>query len=218
MIGDHKSFSEQEVSAMSALLAPSDALAESRRLIAALERMRDELPFADDVLAIHRPTHEDLARSSARSDAAVEAWRAALARRWECEVAGRRLYKQGVRQLAEHYGREAPEVQLLSRGGAEVDSSPAELLHDLRRLQAALELAQAALPGAAEHLDEAGRACAALEAAIADTAGYEEQRRTAALDRRMAQEAYRRARATTRQALIDHYGGAMASEFAELFV
>ena len=203
---------------MSALLAPSDALAESRRLIAALERKRDELPFADDVLAIHRPTHEDLARSSARSDDAVEAWRAALARRWECEVAGRRLYKQGVRQLAEHYGREAPEVQLLSRGGAEVDSSPAELLHDLRRLQAALELAQAALPGAAEYLDEAGRACAALEAAIADTADCEEQRRTAALDRRMAQEAYRRARAMTRRALIDHYGGAMASEFAELFV
>ncbi len=203
---------------MSALLAPSDALAESQRLIAALERRRDELPFADDVLAIHRPTHENLARSSVRSDDAVEVWRAALARRWECEVVGRRLYKQGVRQLAEHYGREAPEVQLLSRGGAEADSSPAELLRDLRRLQAALELARASLPGAADRLGEVGRECAALEAAIADAATREEQRRTAALDRRMAQEAYRRARATTRRALLDHYGGAMAAEFAELFV
>ncbi|MFL5806975.1 MAG: hypothetical protein ACJ8CR_35255 [Roseiflexaceae bacterium] len=203
---------------MSALLAPSDALAESQRLIAALERRRDELPFADDVLAIHRPTHENLARSSVRSDDAVEVWRAALARRWECEVVGRRLYKQGVRQLAEHYGREAPEVQLLSRGGAEADSSPAELLRDLRRLQAALELTRASLPGAADRLDEVGRECAALAAAIADAATREEQRRTAALDRRMAQEAYRRARATTRRALLDHYGGAMAAEFAELFV
>lgn len=203
---------------MSALLAPSDALAESQRLIAALERRRDELPFADDVLAIHRPTHESLARSSTRSDDAVEAWRAALARRWECEVAGRRLYKQGVRQLAEHYGREAPELQLLSRGGAEVDSSPAELLHDLRRLQAALELAQASLPEAAERFAEVERECAALEMAIADANAREEQRRTAALDRRMAQEAYRRARAMTRRALVDHYGGAMVAEFAELFI
>jgi hypothetical protein len=203
---------------MSALLAPSDALAESQRLIAALERRRDELPFAEDVLAIHRPTHESLARSSVESDDAVASWRAALARRWECEVVGRRLYKQGVRQLAEHYGREAPEVQLLSRGGAEVDSSPAELLRDLRRLQAALELARVALPSAVDRLDEVARECVALEAAITDAATREEQRRTAALDRRMAQEAYRRARAMTRRALLDHYGGAMAAEFAELFV
>jgi hypothetical protein len=203
---------------MSALLTPSDALAESQRLIIALERRRSELPFAEDVLAIHRPTHDDLARCSARSDDAVEAWRAALARRWECEVAGRRLYKQGVRQLVEHYGRSAPEVQLLSRGGAEVDSSPSELLHDLRRLQAALELARSALPSVVERLDEAGQVCAALEVAISDASSREEQRRTAALDRRMAQEAYRRARTTTRRVLIEHYGGAMAGEFAELFV
>ncbi len=203
---------------MSALLTPSDALAESQRLIVALERRRSELPFAEDVLAIHRPTHEDLARCSAQSDDAVEAWRAALARRWECEVAGRRLYKQGVRQLIEHYGRGAPEVQLLSRGGAEVDSSPSELLHDLRRLQAALELARGALPSAAERLEEAGQIYVALETAISDASSREEQRRTAALDRRMAQEAYRRARTTTRRVLIDHYGGAMAGEFAELFV
>jgi hypothetical protein len=202
---------------MSALLTPSDALAESQRLIVALEQRRSELPFADDVLAIHRPTHEDLARCSARSDDAVEAWRAALARRWECEVAGRRLYKQGVRQLVEHYGRGAPEVQLLSRGGAEVDSSPSELLHDLRRLQAALELAQSALPSAAERLDEAAQVCAALDMAITDATSREEQRRTAALDRRMAQEAYRRVRATTRRVLINHYGGSMVGEFADLF-
>jgi hypothetical protein len=203
---------------MTALLAPGDALAESQRLIAALERQRSQLPFADDILAMHRPTHANLERSSEVSDGAVEAWRAALAQRWECEVAGRRLYKQVVRRLAEHYGDAAPEVQLLSRGEAEANSTPAELLHDLRRLQAALDLGVTALTFATEQLAEVERACLALEAAI-DTANLcESQRRTAALDRRMAQEAYRRARATTRRALLDHYGDQIADEFAELFV
>jgi hypothetical protein len=203
---------------MTALLAPADALAESQRLIAALERQRGELPFADDILAMHRPTHADLERSSELSDGAVEAWRAALAQRWDCEVAGRRLYKQVVRQLAEHYGDAAPEVQLLSRGEAEANSTPTELLHDLRRLQAALDLGAAALPFAAERLAEVERACTILEAAIAAAAASEAQRRAAALDRRMAQEAYRRARAATRRALLEHYGGQIAGEFAELFV
>jgi hypothetical protein len=201
---------------MTALLAPGDALAESQRLIAALERQRSQLPFADDILAMHRPTHANLERSSELSDGAVEAWRAALARRWDCEVAGRRLYKQVVRQLAEHYGDAAPEVQLLSRGDAEANSTPAELLHDLRRLQAALDLGVTALPFATERLAEVDRVCVALEVAI-DTANLcESQRRTAALDRRMAQEAYRRARAATRRALLDHYGDQIDDEFAEL--
>jgi chromosome segregation ATPase len=209
----------QEAPAMTALLAPGDALAESQRLIAALERRRSELPFADDVLAIHRPTHQNLERSSSSSDDAVEAWRAALARRWECEVAGRRLYKQIFRQLAEHLGRDdAPEIQLLSRGEAEVNSSPAELLHDLHRLQAALELVRASLPFAAQRLAEVERICAALESAIAEANSSEEQRRASALERRMAQEAYRRARATTQRALIEHYGSNMTNEFAELFI
>src|SRR5689334_11890764 len=112
MIGQEKR-PTQEVPAMTALLTPVDALAESQRLITVLERRRSELPFADDILAVHRPTHADLERSSARSDNAVEAWRAALARRWECEIAGRRIFKQIVRQLADHYGgASAPEVQL----------------------------------------------------------------------------------------------------------
>jgi hypothetical protein len=203
---------------MTALLALSDALVESQRLIAALERRRGELPFADDILAIHRPTHRDLERSHISSDDAVDAWRAALARRWRCEVAGRRLYKQVFRQFAEHYGSDdAPEIQLLSRGEAEANSSPSELLRDLRRLQAVLEMGMAALPFAAQRLAEVERTCAALEGAIGEASGCEAQRRTAALDRRMAQEAYRRARTVTQRALTEHYGDSIASEFIELF-
>jgi hypothetical protein len=203
---------------MSAFLALCDALQESERLIAALERRRAELPFVDDVLALHQPRHRDLETSRLRSEQAVDAWRAALARRWECEVAGRRIYKLIVRQLVEHYGSAAvPEIQMLSRGEAEANSSPSELLHDLRRLQAALAMGASSLPFAAQRLAEIEQTCTALEVAIGEAEICEAQRRTAVLDRRMAQEAYRRARAATRRALAAHYGENIASEFAELF-
>jgi len=199
---------------MTILPAAGDALAESQRLIATLEQLRGELPIADDILALHRPTHQELAASTTKSEQAVTAWRGALARRWECEVAGRRLYKRIVRQLAEHYGSEhAPEVQLFSRGGAEADSTPSELLVDLRRLQAALSVG---LAGASERLPEVEQACAALERAITDANLSETQRRVAVLDNRMAREAYRRVRGETRRLLIEHYGDHIAHEFAGL--
>src|SRR5215212_5493232 len=121
----------EEIPVMTTLPTPIDALAESQLLITMIEQLRAELPFADDILDLHRPAHHELEISAAKSEQAVTAWRAALARRWESEVAGLRLYKRIVRQLAEHYGGEdAPEVQMLSRG-AEAESSPSELLVDL---------------------------------------------------------------------------------------
>jgi hypothetical protein len=202
---------------MTTLLPPTDALAESQRLIAAIERLRDEIPFAEDVLAVHRPTHHELETSHTKSEQAVTAWRAALAQRWECEVVGRRLYKRTLRQLAEHYGSSAaPEVQALTRGEAEANSSPAELLTDLRRLQAALLANSESLSFARQRLPELDQACAALEAAIADANVRETERRVAVLDSRMASEAYRRARSETRRMLAEHYGERMASRFGDL--
>lgn len=201
---------------MPSLLAPTDALTESQRLIAALERRRADLPFADDMLAIHHPMHCELEHSRLRSEQAVELWRDALARRWECEVEGRRIYKQVLRQFIEHYGSAAaPEVQMLSRGEAEANSSPTELLRDLRRIQAAL--AASAPPFAAQRLPSITQICDRLDAAIVDAEARESQRRAAVLDRRMIQEAYRRARAATRRRLAEHYGEQVAIDFADLF-
>jgi len=59
--------SYQETSVMTSLPAPSDALAESQRLIAALEQLRAELPLADDILTQYRPTHDELASSHVKS-------------------------------------------------------------------------------------------------------------------------------------------------------
>ncbi|MBK9715341.1 MAG: hypothetical protein IPO81_29240 [Kouleothrix sp.] len=202
---------------MTTRLLPTDALAESQRLIATLEQLREELPFADDILAVHRPTHQELETSYMKSEQAVSAWRAALARRWDSEIAGRRLYKRILGQLARHYGSaSAPEVQALSRGEAEVNSSPAELLTDLRRLQAALSISSATLDFAHERLPELDQTCAALEAAISEANVRETQRRVAVLDSRMASDAYQRARSETRRMLVAHYGDRLASRLGDL--
>ena len=81
----------------------------------------------------------------------------------------------------------------------------------------ALALGRSSLSFAARRLPEVERTCAALEQAIDEANRCEARRRAAAIDRRMAQEAYRRARDMTQRALAAHYGEAIVSEFAELF-
>jgi hypothetical protein len=202
---------------MTTLPAPVDALAESQRLIAAIEQRRAELPFADDILETHRTMLRELETSHTSSAQAVAEWRAALARRWECEVAGRRLYKQVMRQLVDFYGSpEAAPIKLLSRGGAEIDSSPQELLEDLRRLHAALVIPTAP-PPAGERADELELACLELARAIAQASACEHRRRAAALDNRMVREVYRRVRGETTRVLVEHYGDRVPGEFEGLF-
>lgn len=202
---------------MTTLPVPVDAIAASQRLMSALEQLRDELPFADDILAAHRPTHSELEAAHTRSQHTIAAWRTALAQRWNAEVAGRRLYKRIVRELIAYYGSEsAPEIQLLSRGGAEADSMPNELLADLRRLQAALAINSAA-PVRAEHQAELDQSCVALGRAIEAANRCETQRRSAVLDQRMAGEAYRRIRTEARRRLRAHYGDHLPDLFGDLF-
>lgn len=192
-----------------------DSVAESQRLIDALEQHAAQLPFATEHLAIYRPAHATLEECQRRSDAAVEAWRAALARRWDCEVAGRRLFKQIYGQYVAFYGSEAcPEVQRVASTHAEGDGSPAELLADMRRLHADLALHHddAFLARRAE-LD---RSCDMLEFAIRDAIACEAARRSSVIDRRMAQEALRRVRTTTQHALQSLGGDAVGAELREL--
>jgi hypothetical protein len=187
------------------LLAPTEAIEESRRIIEALERRRHTLPLAVRLLETYRPAHEALEQNNTLSVQAVSAWRGALAHRWACEVAGRRIFKQLFQQLAEELGADAPEVQLLSRGGAEANSLPSELLSDLRRLRAALALDndQHSIQVPLAELDHI---CAELEQAITETHVREAERRTAVINRRLAQEAYRRIRKTTRDMLWQQGG------------
>jgi hypothetical protein len=195
----------------------NDAIAESLRLIDAIERRQADLPFAAAVLNLHREAHRELEQRHDASEAAVGAWRAALARRWDSEVAGRRLYKQVLRQLTDHLGDDAPLVQMISRGGAEANSTPNELLEDLRRVQAALTLEVGALNFAAERLAQLEQACVALEQAIETARATEHERRNAVLDNRMAREAFRRVCEETFGKLSAFYGERFNEEFQAFF-
>ncbi|HNP88623.1 MAG: hypothetical protein JST60_22410 [Chloroflexi bacterium SZAS-1] len=202
---------------MTTLVAPADTLAESQRLMTALEHLNSELPFASTILAVHQPTHHELQQTHERSERAVNLWRAALAHRWECEVAGRRLYKRLLRQMIEHYGSEhAPAIQLISRSGAEANSSPTELLADLRRLNAALKVGETPLFGT-EPQAEVEQHCTALDRAIQAANTYETERRNAVLEHRMAREAYRRVRTDIHRQLEAHYGERFPAALSEVF-
>lgn len=201
---------------MSASLHTNDTLDHSLRLMAAIEQRRVELPFAENMLAVHQNTHRGLEQTYDASQAAVGQWQAALARRWDQEVAARRLYKQIFRQFADLVGEQSPHVQLISRGGAEANSSPAELLEDLRRLRAAISLDDLDLPFAIERSAQIDAMCQALEDAIETAATAEHQRRTAVIENRMAREAYRRACEETLGRLASHYGERFQEEFSNL--
>lgn len=201
---------------MTTLPTPVNALQDSERIIQLLEQRHDEFPHAEEFLAVHRPTHQELERNKQITEQAVTAWREALAYRWTCEIAGRRLYKQIYQQFTEFYGSaDAPEVQLISRGGAEENSSPAELLVDLRRMEAALIVNSERLPFATQRLSELVDVCTSLDEAINATNVYESERRASVLEQRMVQETYRRLCHTTRQALAEHYGSQWLLEWSE---
>ncbi|ABU58228.1 hypothetical protein [Roseiflexus castenholzii] len=192
---------------MTTLPSPHDAIADSAKLIAILERHYKDAPEIEALLNAHRATHSQMTTSYHNSEEAIAAWRAALARRWTCEITARRLYKQTLRQLVQHYGTaETPTIRLISRGGAEADSTPTELLEDMRRLHAVLSLEATTLPFAEQRLAEIAQACATLERAIDEVAESERQRRTAVLDLRIAREVYRRMRRETCQALMNQIG------------
>jgi hypothetical protein len=212
MIGCVSAAHRKEHPAMSMRPDSENAIADSDRVILALEQ-RSDLPFAATLLAHHRAMRAELEQCDATGRAAVEAWRVALASRWDCEVAGRRLYKQSLRQLIDHFGEQAPQVQLLSRAGAEVNSSPQELHDDLMRLVAVLQLEVGSLAFASERLAQIRASAVALERAIDGARRTEHERRTAVLDMRMAREAFRRACDETFARLTEHFGSPLPDEF-----
>lgn len=198
--------------------AIEEAIADSQKLLVLLEQHAPEVPYLDGRIAHHCDIQAELERCSAESRDAVEAWRAALARRWDCEVAGRRLYKQNLRQMTEFFGEGAPQVTLLSRGGAEANSTPNELYEDLLRLQAGLQLQRAVFPGAHERSQAVGVCATELNHAIEIARRAELRRRSAVLDGRMACETFRRAWEQTFTHLADHYGDPLPEVFERLLV
>jgi hypothetical protein len=171
----------------------SNALEDSQRLITLLEGHAVAPSPAYDALARQRELHRDLEAHQIRSEQTLAAWRAALTRRWKCEVEGQRQYMRIIQQLRAHYGPDSPQMQALISSNDAQTGTASELLHDMRRMYAALLLIQPSLPFDAEHVHQLEAACNALDEALTETQHWETKRRQASIERRMADEACRRA-------------------------
>lgn len=178
----------------------------ARRLVALLECHREAFPLLDEELTQQRSLAHVLAEHQLRGEQSLSAWRAALSHRWQCEVSAQRAYSAAQRQLCAYYGPDAAYAQLIAPAHPSNASTPSDLLHDLRRLEASLELLSSRPPFAAEALallravgDDLGRA-------IEETARCEAERRSLLTEQRMAASLYERAYARARRQLVRYLG------------
>lgn len=181
-----------------------DTVDDSRNLIELLERHRTSLPFADSELVLYQKMRRELETYQGIIDHALVEWRAALTYRWECEVEGQRIYTRICEQLQNHFGVDAPHMQVVAPTYHEGASTAEDLLSDLRRLYATLKLIQT--PLGQEYMHKLSGACDTLDGAITTTRYWEEQRRSAILSQRLVHEAYERASRKTKHMIVQHLG------------
>jgi hypothetical protein len=185
-------------------LLSSDLQDATFRLIALLERHSDKLPLLDEELERHRSIAHAMAGQTRRAEIALSAWRVALARRWDCEIAAQRAYSVALRQLSLYYGGDPAYTLLIAPPCPGAAITPAELLRDVRRLDASLELLAPRPPFA----DEVGRRLRAsadeLAAAIDQTERCEAERRSLLAEQRLASQMLQRAYERTHSLLTRH--------------
>lgn len=186
--------------------SPYDILEDQDRLIAVLERYRTSLPFVDEELTFHQTLRRELEQHQGISEQTLAEWRQALAQRWECEVVGQRFYQRIQRQLRDYFGTDSPHLRLLAPDNNERARTAAELLTDLRRLEASLRLLHPRPPFVALQLAELTQVCADLASALNRTQHCETQRHTAMLEQRLTYNLYQQARKQTRRLLVEHLG------------
>jgi hypothetical protein len=174
------------------------------QLIALLELHRHSLPFADAELARHRALHHAIDAHQERGAVALNAWREALSRRWECEVHSQRVYSATMRQLHAYYGADTSYAQLVAPGHPNSPMTPADLLVDMRRLAASIALLSPQPPFAEEHLHKLHTAAIDLAATIEWTDRCETERRNIQLEQRLTVSLYQRACDKTRRLISSH--------------
>jgi hypothetical protein len=178
------------------------------RLIDLLERHSDQLPLLDEELERHRNIAHAMAGQTHQAEIALSAWRVALARRWDCEIAAQRTYSVVLRQLSLYYGGDPAYTLLIAppRPGAAI--TPAELLRHVRRLDASLDLLTPRPPFA----DEAGRqlrvSADELAVAIDQTERREGERRSLLAEQRLASQLLQRAYERTHSLLTRYLNAA----------
>jgi hypothetical protein len=175
-------------------------------LVALLERHRETFPPLDEELAQQRSLRQLLCEHRTRGEQALSAWRAAISRRWECEVNAQRAYTAVQRQLGEYYLCDAAYAQLIAPAHPGSASTPTDLLHEVRRLEASLELLSPPPPFAAAASDRLRAAGVELALAIEQTLRCETERRSVLTEQRIARNLYERAYDRARRQLARFLG------------
>ena len=176
------------------------------RLVALLERHRHTSPQLEEELARQQTLTHTLAEHRLRGDRALSAWRTALSRRWECEVSAQRAYRSVQRQLGDYYGPDTVYAQLIAPAHPSGSGTASDLLHELRRLAASLELLAPCPPFAAEALARLHVTGDELAVAIEQSQRCENERRSVSIEQRMAVNLYGRAYERARRLLAGYIG------------
>lgn len=186
------------------LRLPAVNLDPTRQMIATLERHRDAYPFLDEDLARHRALSAALVAQALQSEYALSQWRTALARRWDCEVAAQRVYHKIQQQLDATYGADPAYSQLLAPAQPAAGNTPRALLHEVRRLEAALGLLAPRPLFADTGRTQLRTVAENLAAAIAQTDQCEAERRNRLVEQRLTANMLERVSERTRRTLT-HY-------------
>lgn len=184
----------------------SSPIDDSQQFIAMLESQAPQHPFVGEELARHRVLYSELQHRQAFNERTLREWRAALTRRWECEIAGQRLFMQIQRQLREHFGADSLQVEAVAPVLDSKACTAADLLAALRRMHAGLMLLQPSPPFVGERMNQLKQALSTLAEALDQTRLCEAARRQAILNQQLASGAYERARNQTRHLFIEQLG------------
>jgi hypothetical protein len=174
------------------------------RLISLLERHSDQLPLLDEELTRHRSIAHAMVEQTRRAEISLNAWRVALAHRWDCEIAAQRAYSVLLRQLGLYYGGDPAYILLIAPPNPGAAITPAELLRDMRRLEASLELLSPRPPFADEAGERLRRSADDLALAIEQTDRCEAERRSILAEQRLASQLLQRAYERTHSLLTRH--------------
>jgi hypothetical protein len=174
------------------------------RLINLLERYSEQIPLLDEELDRHHRIAHAMVEQTQRAELSLNAWRVALAHRWDCEIAAQRAYNGMLRQLGLYYGGDPAYIMLIALPNSDAVITPTELLRNMRRLEASLELLTPRPPFADEVGERLHRSADELALAIEQTDRCETERRSILAEQRLASQLLQRAYERTHSLLTRH--------------
>ncbi|PDW01638.1 hypothetical protein [Candidatus Viridilinea mediisalina] len=174
------------------------------RLIALLERHSDQLPLLDEELNRHRSIAQALVDQTRKAEVTLNAWRNALAQRWRFEVEAQRVFSTVLRDLSLYYGSDPAYALIIAPVRSSSAITPIELLCDVRRLEAAIDLLAPRPPFADDCTQRLRDAAERLADAIDQTEQREAERRNVVAEQRLVNQLLQRAYERTHSLLMRH--------------